>query len=323
MALCGQLGWYYHIVGLHLVAHDSVEELLAMAIDRPPSRGRALACFTSGMVAASTGNLTHAIDAWTRMAEDGRATGEVLLESFGCTGAGYCWLGLGNLDRAGPLLDEGIALGERGRSEFLQAIGLTIKGMLVFLTGDAAGGRAMVEAARRIQVRLGDYETGGMALSFLASMTFAAGDLPAALRLYREAEAAFETVGDKPEVARVQCEMGYAALAGDDIGEARRMFQRALRTHDEVGSPRGTGQALVGLAAAEAAAGHTQRAVTIAAAAKVLSEKAGVLVSHPLATGVAERIEAIQAAIPSGELDALVSSGSGLTPAAVLAMVAD
>jgi len=62
--------------------------------------------------------------------------------------------------------------------------------------------------------------------------------------------------------------------------------------------------------------------VVIAAAAKVLSEKAGVLVSHPLATGVAERIEAIKAIIPSGELDMLVSSGSGLTPAAVLAMVA-
>jgi len=62
------------------------------------------------------------------------------------------------------------------------------------------------------------------------------------------------------------------------------------------------------------------RAVTIAAAAKVLSEKAGVVISHPLATGVAERIEAIKATIPSAQLDALLSSGSALTPAAVLAM---
>jgi hypothetical protein len=41
-----------------------------------------------------------------------------------------------------------------------------------------------------------------------------------------------------------------------------------------------------------------------------------------MATGVAERIEAIKATIPSGELDALESSAESLTPAAVLAMVA-
>jgi hypothetical protein len=33
--------------------------------------------------------------------------------------------------------------------------------MLVFLGGDLAGGRALVEQARRIQVRNSGYETGG------------------------------------------------------------------------------------------------------------------------------------------------------------------
>jgi len=78
----------------------------------------------------------------------------------------------------------------------------------------------------------------------------------------------------------------------------------------------------VGLAAAEAALGNIERALTIAAAAKVLSEKAGVMITHPKATEVAERIEAMKATIPVGELDALLSSGSALTPAAVLAMAA-
>jgi tetratricopeptide (TPR) repeat protein len=255
------------------------------------------------------------------MAEDARAVGDDCLEAFGHIGAGYAQLGMGQMDLCAASLERGIACAERGKDEYKLGIGLTIKGMLLFLGGDLEGGRALVEQARRIQVRNDDYETGGMALSFLASMTFAGGDLEGALRLYRESEAAFEMIGDKPEIARVQCEMGYAALAGANVPEARRMFQRALRTHDEIGSPRGTGEALVGLAAAEAAAGNAERAVTIAAAAKVLSEKAGVLVSHPLATGVAERIEAIKATIPSGELDALVSSGAELTPAAVLAMV--
>ncbi|HEX9564737.1 MAG TPA: hypothetical protein VF981_12225, partial [Gemmatimonadaceae bacterium] len=322
MTLGGLLGWYWHIVGLHLVGDESLGALLAMAKDRPPSRGRALARFTSGMIGASTGDLGRAVSEWSLMAEDARDVGDDRLEAFGHIGAGYAQLGMGEMEQCAASLERGIARAERGKDEYTLGIGLTIKGMLRFLGGDLEGGRAMVEQARRIQVRNNDYESGGMALSFLASMTFAGGDLEGALRLYREAEVSFEMIGDKPEIARVQCEMGYAALAGDNVPEARRLFQRALRTQDEIGSPRGTGQALVGLAAAEAAAGHTENAVVIAAAAKVLSEKAGVLVSHPLATGVAERIEAIKAIIPSGELDMLVSSGSGLTPAAVLAMVA-
>jgi tetratricopeptide (TPR) repeat protein len=320
MMLCGLLCWYWHIVGLHLVGDESLRLLLAMAKDGAPSRGRALARYTSGMIGASTGDLPRAIAEWTMLASDGHAVGDDCLESFGLIGAGYANLGMGKMDEAASGLEKGIACAVRGQSDFLLDIGLTIQGMLKFLTGDLEGGRSLVEQARRIQVRIGDYEGGGMALSFLASMTFASGDLDGALRLYAESEASFGLVGDKPEIARVQCEMGYAALAGGNVAEARRMFQRALRTHDEIGSPRGTGEALVGLAAAEAALGNTERAVRIAAAAKVLSEKAGVLISHPLATGVAERIEAIKATIPSGELDALMSSGSALTPAAVLAM---
>jgi non-specific serine/threonine protein kinase len=323
MAMCGLLGWYWHIVGLHLVAHESVDALLALAKDRAPSRGRALALFTSGMVAANTGDLARSVADWTSMAQDGVAVGDDALACFGFGGTGYARLGMGLVEQAAAPLDESIAYAERAGSDYLLGLMLTIKGMLLFVSGDLEGGRALVESARVIQVRIGDYEGGGMALSFLASMTFASGDLEGALRLYRESERTFGTVGDKPEMARVQGEMGYAALAGGDVAEARRMFQRALRTSDEIGSPRGTGQALVGLAAAEAAAGNMERAVTIATAARVLSERAGVVVEHPMATGVAERIEAIRATIPSGELDALVSSGAGLTPAAVLAMVGE
>jgi predicted ATPase/tRNA A-37 threonylcarbamoyl transferase component Bud32 len=320
LVLCGLLGWYWHIVGMHLIADEPVRELLAMAADGAPTRGRALARFTSGMIGASTGDLARAVVEWTAMAADGNVVGDNCLEAFGRIGTGYSKLGMGDMSAAASNLELGIACAVRGRSEYLHALGMTILGMLQFLTGDAAGGRALVEQARRIQIRIRDYEIGGMALGFLASMTFAAGDLDGALAQYREAEASFMTVGDKPEVARIQCEMGYAALAGGNVAEARRMFQRALRTNDEIGSPRGTGEALVGLAAAEATLGNTERALTIAAAAKVLSERAGVVISHPMATGVAERIESIKATIPSGELDALMSSGNALTPSAVLAM---
>jgi predicted ATPase len=318
LRMCGWLGWYWHIAGLHLVAHDAVNSLLAMVKDAEPTLGRALALFTSGMVAANTSDMERAAADWAMMAEDARAIGDDATYAFGRGGMGYALLGMGRGAEAGRPLDEGIAAAKRAGDEFLRAMMMAIKAMQLFVTGDLEGGAALAESARRIQMPRRDCEGGGISASFLASMTFAKGDLPGALALYREAEATFERVGDKPEMARVQCEAGYAALAGGDVADARRSFRRALRTNDEVGSPRGTAQALMGLAATEAADGNEEQAVTLAAAAAGLSEKAGVVVEHPMATGVAERIDALKAGIPKENLDQLVASGAGLTPGEVL-----
>ena len=152
-------------------------------------------------------------------------------------------------------------------------------------------------------------------------MTFARGDHAGAVATFREALVAFEAVGDRPEIARLHYEMGWAALAAEDPQEAQSSFRAAVRTYEEVGSPRGTGLALMGLAAVEAADGRSERAVAIAGAAQELSTRAGVVIDHPMAPGVAERIEALKATIPEATLAGLEAEARDLTPAGVLAMV--
>ena len=202
------------------------------------------------------------------------------------------------------------------------ALSMSIKGMLLFATGDLDAGMALVEEARRIQERMDDHEGGGVALSFLAQMTFAKGDHARALALYREALASLEAVGDHPEIARVHCEMGWTALAAGDARAAQRAFRLAV--HDERGGrqparhrPRAAGTR-GGRGGRRAA---PERAVAIAAAAHALSERAGVVIAHPMDPGVVSRIEALKASIPKGTLDGLVANASALSPAAVLAMV--
>ena len=96
-----------------------------------------------------------------------------------------------------------------------------------------------------------------------------------------------------------------------------------MQTYEAVGSPRGTGLALLGLAAVDASEGRTERAVSIAAAADALSARAGVVIAHPMDPGLAARIEALKATIPKATLEGLVSDASALSPAAVLAMTAE
>jgi non-specific serine/threonine protein kinase len=319
LLLAGHLDWYWHVNGQHLTARVALDALLALAASRPASRGRALASLAAGMVATVTGEWERSLREWTAGFEDGVACGDLDAAAEGRMGQGYCLLSLGRVDEAHAALDDAIAR-SRGRSEFMLALSMAIEGMRLFATGDLPGGIALTTEALSIQERLEDHEGGGIAKSFLAQMTFAKGDAAGALALYEEAAALFRGV-DHPELARVQGEMGWTALAAGDADRAARCFREAVRTNEAVGSARGTGLALMGLAAVEAAAGRAERAVAVAAAARALSERAGIVVAHPLLPGIVERIESLKAEIPAGALDGLVAKAAVMTPGAVLAMI--
>jgi tetratricopeptide (TPR) repeat protein len=298
------------------------EELLALAADREPSRGRALSWLGAGMVSTTTDEWERSLDEWTRGFEDGEALGDAKIAAEGRMGMGYCNLSLGRIEAAAEALDDAVARAAPVDA-MMQALAMSIKAMLLFATGEREAGVALVQDARRIQERIGDHEGGGVAQSFLAQMTFAQGDPARALTLYGEALAMLETVGDYPEVARVHCEMGWTALAASDSRAAAESFRRAAHAYEGVGSARGTGQALLGLAAVEAAEGRSEPAVAIAAAAEAFLSRAGTVVAHPMDPGVADRIAALKASIPRGTLDGLVARAATLTTADVLAMAGE
>ncbi|MCL4822502.1 MAG: protein kinase [Vicinamibacteria bacterium] len=321
LLLAGHLDWYWHVNGQHLTARVALDALLAMAAGRPPSLGRSLANLAAGMVATVTGEWERSLGEWTAGFEDAEAIGHREAAAEGRMGMSYCLLSLGRVEEAAATLDDAIAR-SRGVSDFLLAISIAFRGMIAFSGGDTPGGIALVREARAIQERIADHEGGGIAHSFLAQMTFASGDPAGAFRIYEEAAALFRGV-DHPELARVQSEMGWTALATGDASRAARCFREAVLTNEAVGSARGTGLALLGLAAVEAAGGRAERAVAVAAAARALSERAGVVVAHPLVPGLEQRIEQLKAGIPREALDGLVSRAAALTPAAVLALLAE
>jgi len=319
LLLCGHQDWFWHMSGQHVTARARYEDLLTLAADRAPSRGRALSWLGAGMVSTTTEEWERSLGEWTRGFEDGDALGDARIAAEGRMGMGYCNLSLERIEAAAAALDDAIARATPVDA-FMQALAMSVKGMLLFATGEREAGVALVQDARRIQERIGDHEGGGVALSFLAQMTFALGDPGRASTLYGEALAMLEAVGDHPEVARVHCEMGWTALAASDPRAATESFRRAVHAYEGVGSERGTGQALLGLAAAEAAEGRSEPAVAIAAAAEAFLARAGTVVAHPMDPGVADRIAALKASIPRGTLEGLVTRAATLTAADVLAM---
>ena len=76
LLLCGQLDWFWHICAQHLTARVWLDELLALAADRPPSRGRALAWLAAGMISTTTGELPRSLTEWANGSADGDASGD-------------------------------------------------------------------------------------------------------------------------------------------------------------------------------------------------------------------------------------------------------
>ena len=322
LLLCGHQNWFWHISGQHRTARVAYEALLALAADRAPSRGRALSWLGAGMVSTTTDEWERSLGEWNRGFEDGETLGDARIAAEGRMGVGYCNLSLGRIEAAAEALDDAIVRAAPVDA-FMQAMAMTMKGMLLFATGDCEAGVELVQEARRVQEPIGDHEGGGVAQSFLAQMTFAQGDPGAALPLYREALRMLEVVGDHPEVARVHCEMGWTALAASDPHAAAESFRRAVHAYEGVGSARGTGQALLGLAAVEAAEERSEQAVAIAAAAEAFLARAGTVVAHPMAPGLADRIEELKASIPRGTLEGMVARAATLTATEVLAMAGE
>lgn len=184
LLLAGHLDWFWHVNGQRLTARVALDALLRLAAGLPPSRGRALASLAAGMVATVTGEWERSLGEWTAGFEDGEAVGDALAAAEGRMGMGYCLLSLGRPDEAAAALDDAIAR-SRGGDDFMLALSMTIKGMVLFVTRDLSGGMALVEEA----------------------------------------------------------------LAAGERERAARCFREAVRTNDAVGSARGTGLALMGLAA--------------------------------------------------------------------------
>ena len=124
-----------------------------------------------------------------------------------------------------------------------------------------------------------------MALSFLAQMTFAKGDHARALALYHEALASLESVGDHPEIARVHCEMGWTALAAANARAAQQAFGMPCTNTSWSAARAAPDSRCSGSRRSRRRRADPERAVAIAAAAHALSERAGVVIAHPMDPG--------------------------------------
>ena len=99
---------------------------------------------------------------------------------------------------------------------------------------------------------------------------------------------------------------------------ARRYFLESVQAHSDIASMRGVGLSLVGLAAAEAVDGRSERAARIAAAAEMLAQEEGIVVVYTDETPGRELVEQARDALSVEELARATEAGRRLTLADAL-----
>jgi len=187
-----------------------------------------------------------------------------------------------------------------------------VDGMFCMLTGDMEAADARFQAALKIQRRLGDEEGAGLTLGGLAALAAGGGELDRALELYEQSLGAFEACGDRAEEARILSEMAWTVLGGDDVELARDRFLDSIKAYTDIGSVRGIGSALTGLAATEAAQGRNERAALLAAAAEVYARAEGIVNVYSDETPGREWVDRARAALPGDVLSRASSNGRSL-----------
>jgi hypothetical protein len=105
----------------------------------------------------------------------------------------------------------------------------------------------------------------------------------------------------------------WSSLASGSGADAREHFAESLQAYEEVGSIRGIGLALIGLAATHAAEDRPERALRIAAGAATFCEQEGVANDYARHTAAPRYIESARASLDPAVVSRIEGEGRAMS----------
>jgi signal transduction histidine kinase/CheY-like chemotaxis protein len=141
--------------------------------------------------------------------------------------SGEAWLRLNEIDRAGPLLADGLRLLETsGGSRKLRGDLLMSQGAFLAASGKAAQALMNYQAAHRIFSAVGEGRSAAIALQHIAMLYSAANDFARAERYYLQAARTYQ--GDPLLLLSLRNNLGSLFLRADRYADAEAQFLQAL-----------------------------------------------------------------------------------------------
>ncbi|MBK8652748.1 MAG: tetratricopeptide repeat protein [Haliscomenobacter sp.] len=319
LTICGELWMYWHIRGKHVSAEAFANAFLKGAKDEKPTLGKSKSLLTLGLAYWTLGKHEKCLE--TALMHYAIATEledelEMAKASFNVL-LGYIYL---NLEKAAIYSREAIERFQKLGSEYWLSMIFFTDGLIKLMSGNLKEAGASFNESLQFQQKTGDNEVKGGSLSCLALLDAIDENYERAIELYQQSLAAYEAVGDRPEEARILSELSWTYLAIKNTTAARKYVLDSIQAYQEVGSMRGVGISMNGLAAIESVEGRPVNAIEIASAAEHFAEQEGIVNEYGLNNAGKIYLDNAKKELSPEEIERAVKSGRQLSVKEVLRM---
>jgi predicted ATPase/class 3 adenylate cyclase len=261
-----------------------------------------------GIIATYVDVYPDAIAYLEEAVEISQATGDHLLECAALSWLGFVHLLVDDLDASRATFESCLAAAQRLGGPLLEAYALSKLGILADAEERFADAMRLQLEANALFDSIGDRGGAGYTLSRASMSSFAIGEHEDALRLGTAGYEAFSEVGNRWGMIAALCRIGFPALALGDADEAARRFGDALERAHASEAISLELLALSGIGALLEQRGDAVRAATVLTFALGHEQL-------PAAYGFPARptLERLEATLPAEQLAAAREAASGAT----------
>lgn len=313
MTICGQLYFYWHIQGKHIVARQYSNAFLGLPNCPASGRSKALCLNTVGLASSTLGHNEQSVKEHqaaydiAALVKDRPTMGFAKLSMF------IAYLGIGKIAEAEACASEYFQISMESGSDFERGFAHTATGIMHLVKGELDAAKTFYDQALEIQNKIPDLEGGGLSRGGLALLSSLRGNYAESIELYGASLKSFATMGDRAEEARILEEMAWVYLKSENAKEARKAFLDSIHAYEDVGSVRGIGLALLGIASVEAVENHPAKAIEIETAAILFAEQEGVVNNYGEGFQGAVYLEGARKQLSKSELDLAIGFGKKLS----------
>lgn len=320
--ICGNLWMYWHIRGKHSSAKKYILSLLEGTEDDEPSVAKCGALFCLHVSTFTLGEIDLSREVAFRLLKMAKKLEDEFEIARGLFGLAFGNM-MSEISLSLKYSEDAVDQFRKGSHQYMLGFALWQNGLLKLISGGLENAEQSYSEALSIFEKLRDDEGKGCAQSGLSMLKFIGGSYEDAIELYQGALKAFQNVGDRPEQARVLYEISWAYLAIGNTDTAWKCILESIQAHQEVGSTRGIGLSLNGLAAVHAVKGSPKKAFEIAAAAQQFATLKGVAIEFGVSNHGKIYLDEARKKLSSMDIKNAEYKGSSYSLEDVLKMIKD
>jgi predicted ATPase len=254
---------------------DGLGKLLQLAGAAAPTKARARALFTAGVLAGEQGDYAAA-DALIRESLDiARQWDDKQGVAVSLNALAVFARDQGDVTIAHSLFEESLVLWRGLGDQKAVARSLSNLANVVKLQGDYARARSLYAECLSIFRGLGDRTGVAWSMNYQGDVARDQGDSAAARRLYEQGLAIFRELGDRWGIAGTLADLGSLAREQGNHPTARSLYRESIKIFQELDHKRGIARLLECFACSAALQLEAERSLRLAGAAAALRQNIG------------------------------------------------